>query len=207
MTDPIRPALRGRALLALACATIACRGTDRAPDPGTDRAVVSVVDSILPREEMLRRFTADLPRPTALEGGAPTRDALVASYVKALAAADTAAIRAITVTKAEFAWLYYPTTPQGLPPYDLTPQMLWFLTEGNGTKGLVRALRRYGGRPLDVAGYRCDPTPSREGENRVWGPCVLDVRAPGGKTLEVRLFSQILERGGRFKILNHGNKL
>jgi hypothetical protein len=40
----------------------------------------------------------------------------VTAWVKAMEAADTAALKRLLISRDEFAWLYYPTASQGLPP-------------------------------------------------------------------------------------------
>jgi hypothetical protein len=192
----------------VAAAGLAACGPAPADDWGhAGPAAGVVVDSAVPREQALRRFREGVPVATGLTGGAPSREALVRAFVRATEAADTAALRALALTRAEFAWLYYPTTPQGLPPYDLSPALLWFVTEGASSQGLGRLLAERAGRPLEYAGHACDPTPSVEGENRVWGPCVVRrLRAPGDTVAE-RLFGQILERGGRFKLVSLANRI
>ena len=85
-----------------------------------------MVDSILPREEALRRFREGLAPVDSLAGGVGSRDELVAAFVRAIAAADTAAIARMAVSRAEFAYLYYPTAVEGMPPYDLEPGLMWF---------------------------------------------------------------------------------
>jgi hypothetical protein len=180
------------------------------PDAGghpRTAAYAGVVDSVVPRDEALRRFRNGLGEPAGLDGAATSRDALVRAFVRAVEAGDTAAALALTLTQAEFGWLYYPTTPQGLPPYDVSPSLLWFLTRGGSDKGLRRLLDERGGRPLGYVGYRCDPTSSREGENTVWGPCVVRRLEAAGDTVEERLFGLILERAGRFKFVSLANKL
>lgn len=142
-----------------------------------------------------------------LEGGRESRDSLVAAYVKALGARDTAALAAMAVSRAEFAYLYYPTTPQGRPPYDLAPELMWFLLDQRSEQGLSRALKVYGGQDLTFLGYDCGTGESVEGENTVWGPCQVRFRRADGDTLTRRLFSQIMHRGGRYKFLNYSNKL
>lgn len=201
--------LRSTVTASLLAAVAACRPAT--PDAGGDTRTASyagVVDSVVPRDEALRRFRTGLGEPRDLDGSAArSRDALVRAFVRAVEAGDTAAARALTLTRAEFGWLYYPTTPQGLPPYDLSPSLLWFLTQGGTDKGLRRLLDERGGGPLRYAGYRCDPRSSREGENTLWGPCVVRrVQAPGD-TVEERLFGLILERAGRFKFVSLANKL
>lgn len=201
---PMRTHLVVRLLLA---AGLAACGPPPADEWGNAGPAPVVVDSALPRQQALRQFREGVPAPAALTGGARSRDALVRAFVRATEAGDTAALRALVLTRAEFAWLYYPTTPQGLPPYDLSPSLLWFLTEGASSQGLRRLLDERAGQSLGYVGHDCDPRPSREGENRVWGPCVVRrVRAPGDTVAE-RLFGQILERGGRFKLVSFANRI
>ena len=87
------------------------------------------------------------------------------------------------ISRDEFAWLYYPTAKQGLPPYDLSPSLMWFVLDGGSNKGEARLLQDRGGKPLHVVGYTCDPQSSAEGENTSWGPCTLKrVPAKGDTT-------------------------
>jgi hypothetical protein len=189
-------------LVALAGALGAC---DRAPRAAARPA--GVVDSVVPRTVALSRFRAGLDSVDALQGGAPSRDALVRAFVTALERSDTAAFQALLMSRAEFAWVYYPTNPQGLPPYDLSPELYWFLVDGRSRTGIARALEERGGRRLHVTGHTCDPTPSVEGRNRIYGPCVVRrVQAPGDTVAE-RLFGPIIERDGRFKFVSFANKL
>jgi hypothetical protein len=181
-----------------------CDGSDARAEPAS---AGRVVDSALPREEALRRFRERLPPVDSLAGGTNTRNELVAAYLRALAAADTAALARLAVTRAEFAWLYYPTTPMGRPPYDLEPGLMWFLHAQRSDRGISKALQLYGGRQMSLVDYDCGLEASHEGENTVYGPCTVRWRTADGDTLAVRLFNQILERDGRFKFLSYGNRL
>lgn len=204
----MRP-LRHPHVASLLAIVVACHPATSDAEPTARTATYAgVVDSALPRDERLRRFRVGLPEVRALDDAAATsRTALVHAFVRALETGDSARARALVLTRAEFGWLYYPTTPQGLPPYDLSPSVLWFLTEGGTVKGLRRLLEARAGRPLGHVGYRCDPDASREGVNRVWGPCLVRwLRAPGD-TVEERLFGLILEREGRFKFVSLANGL
>ena len=165
------------------------------------------MDSVVPRAVALERFRAGLDSLDTLAGGAPSRDALVRRFALALEGRDTAALRTMALTRQEFAWIYYPANPQGLPPYDLGPDLMWFMLVENSRKGLAHALEERGGRQLGFVGYSCDPRPSRERANTAWGPCVIRrVQAPGDTTAE-RLFGLIIERGGRFKFVSFANRL
>jgi hypothetical protein len=179
----------------------------REPPDRAATAAPTHVDSIVPQAVALARFRAGIDSIDALEGGSSSRDALVRRFVRALERRDTADLRAMALTRQEFAWVYYPTNPQGLPPYDLEPGLMWFMLEENSHKGLAHALEERGGRPHGFAGYACDPQASREGANTVWGPCVLRRVQVPGDTTEERLFGLILERGGEFKFVSYANRL
>jgi len=186
---------------ALSLAPVGCGGA------AGDTLKASVIDSVIPREEAIQRFQAGLERAEQLSGGADSREELVRSFIDALEARDTVVLVRLTMTRAEFAYLYYSTNPQSLPPYDLSPDLFWFLLESNGRKGLSHALEERGGTPLRYVDHRCAGEPSREGENTVWGPCLVRrVQAPGD-TITERLFGPIIERGGRYKFVSLTNKL
>lgn len=201
------------ALLLAACTTRESPAPSQAaPPPPRPRPLTEIVDSVRDPEteaELLKFQKASHPV-DSLAGAEPSRDALVQRFVAALETRDTATLRRMLVTRDEFAFLYYPTTPQGFPPYRLEAGLMWELLQKGNRGGLTKALRERGGKPLGVSGYECDPYPSEEGRNKVWGPCVL-LRKPlegeQGDTIRERLFSQVIERDGRWKFLNYGNKL
>jgi hypothetical protein len=179
---------------------------------GTVRRVASEqrpvrIDSVVPREVALRQFQEASRRVDALAGGARSRQALVRAYVRALERRDTTMLARLLLTRDEFAFLYYPTNAQGLPPYNLAPDLMWFMLSQGSEKGLARALQERGGSPLGYVGHRCDGNPSREGQNLVWGPCLVQRRLPDGLGGAERLFGLILERGGRYKFVSYANKL
>jgi hypothetical protein len=141
-----------------------------------------------------------------LSEGAPSRDELVRRWVKAIETTDTAELNRLLLSRAEFAWIYYPTNPQGLPPYDLSPQLLWFLTVENSNKGVNRILQDRGGRPMRFVNYRCDSKRSKEGDNEVVGPCLVRRLQATGDTVEERLFGLVIERRGRWKFVSYAGK-
>jgi len=165
------------------------------------------VDSILSRDEALRRFRQGLAPAEVLEGGQESRDRLVAGFLRALGKRDALALTTMAITRPEFAYLYYPTTPQSLPPYELEPGLMWYMLLQRSDRGLRRSLTLYGGRELLLLSYDCGKEESREGHNTISGPCVMRVRDERGRTVSLRLFSQIIERGGRYKFVSYANKL
>ena len=172
--------------------------------PPADRAAVraeEAVDSARSREEALAQFRTGLPEVTALDGGAESRDALFAAVVRGIETGDSTALASLVLSRAEYAWLYYPTSAQGLPPYDLAPGLYWFMLEGRNRQGISFLLRERAGKPLRVVGYECGPTVTTEGANHLHGPCVIRRLQAPGDTVTERFFSQIIERDGRFKVV------
>jgi hypothetical protein len=176
-------------------------------DVRTGTGAIRAVDSFIPRDSSIQHFQKGLEPVARLESGYGSRDSLVAAYVEALAQRDTAALAAMAVSRAEFAYLYYPTATEGFPPYELEPGLMWYLLQQRSERGIRRALAVYGGQRLKLLGHACGTGASQEGENTVAGPCVLHLRDRRGKEVSVRLLSQILEREGRYKILSYANKL
>lgn len=186
---------------ALATLTTACGGAEATPRTG------GVIDSVLPRDTAIARFQRVLPRVDSLSGGAHSRDELVRRFVAALETRDTASLGSLILNQPEFGWLYYPTHPERLPPYNLTPQLMWFILQGNSNKGYARLLTQRSGQSLGFVGHRCQADSSRQGENTVWGPCVVLRRVKSGEPVAERLFGQIVERGRRYKFVSYANKL
>jgi hypothetical protein len=173
----------------------------RRPRPGY------AVDSVLPPEEALRRFRAGLTPVARLAGGATSRDRLVAAFVRAVETRDTSALRGLEMSKAEFAYLLYPSSIYTRPPFQQQPEIVWMLQRANGGAGYRRLVERYAGRPLGYRGHRCDGEPEVRGENRIWGGCTLGYQRARGDTATGRLFGAILEREGRFKFVSYANDL
>jgi hypothetical protein len=166
----------------------------------------AVIDSALPIEEALRRFREGLAEPAGLRSGAPDRESLVRALVAALEVRDTAGLRALALDAEEFAWLYYPSSPMSRPPYQLAPDLMWMQLQGQSEKGASLLLSDRAGGPLGYVGHRCE-SGRAEGENRIFGHCVVRRVATQGDTVEERLFGLIVERAGIYKFVSYANKL
>lgn len=215
----LRRALAFLGASAVASVLVACTGGEAAPrdtksaiarvveDTSYKLAPGYVIDSLRPIDEDLSRFRAGLGAPaTRLEHGAPSLDALVHRFTRAVEASDTTALRALHVTRAEFAWLLYPESPFTHPPYRQPPDVAWMLQREGSVKGLTRLMRRRGGRPLRLAGWRCEPQPAHEGRNVIWRQCVLRTTGAAGAPATERLFGAVVARDGAFKIASYANQ-
>lgn len=194
-------AILATVILAAACNADASRGTADAPAGG-------VVDSALPIPELLARFraaTADTP--TTLSGGAKSPERLARALLAALGARDTAGVRALVMSRGEFAWLYYPHTKFTAPPYELGPDLVWIPLVAASDKGAGRLLSRFGGQALRIEALTCPDTVTTEGPNTIVSGC--SVRFAGGDSAarDLRIFSSLLSRDGRYKFLSYANDL
>lgn len=173
------------------------------PDIGTPR--LGIVDSMLSMDEAIRRFRADLPVVQKLEGGSASRDELIAAFVRAVEQNDTAVVRRLHISRAEYAYLYFPSSTYMNAPYRQPPAVAWFLNTENSDKGISRVMRRLGGHDLEWRGYSC-AREGREGENAFSRSCTLDYFDPREGTRVTRqLFGSILERDGQHKFLSYAN--
>ena len=156
-------------------------------------------------DSALTLFRSGLDPVAELHGGQPSIDALVTRFGDMVASRDTATMRTIVMTRREFAWLYYPTSPFVHPPTMQEPGLAWFLHLQHSQKGASRLLDRFGGRPMRIISNRCTD-PLRQGSNTLWSDCVQRIVVQGD-TVTTRLFAGVLERAGRFKIFSYSNDL
>jgi hypothetical protein len=204
--DELRAQLTMRRLAATAILAAACGGGDagrQAVAPAAAPAPPSVEVMV---DSMLRDFRRGLAEPAALDGGAKSRDGLVATYLDALVRRDTAALAGLTLTRAEFAYLFFPTTRLARPPYGMDPALLWMQLRANGEGDVRRALSYIRKQPQAYAGHHCPSEPAVEGRNRLDAGCVVVLHAARGADT-VSLFGTIVERDGRFKFLSYANRL
>ncbi len=167
---------------------------------------VQVVDSIFTPEVELARFRASLPgtAPTALSGGASSRVELIRRFVTAVETNDTLALNRLLLSKAEFAYFYFPASEYSRPPYRQKPGLVWFRMTESSQKGIGRVLARDGGKPLAATGHRCPTLGKPAGLIRLWNECRLFVRQDG-RTIERHLFGSIIERNGAYKFLTYAS--
>lgn len=166
-----------------------------------------VVDSVLPTAESLRRFRVGLPpAPASLRNAERSRDALVRRFAEAVTRGDTAALRAMALDRAEFAYLVYPESPYVRPPYAQAPGVVWMMLQQGSASGLRRLLRDRTERgEWRLLAHRCDAGPTIEGANRLWRNCRVQLARVSGDTAWARLFGVIVERDGRFKFASYAN--
>lgn len=166
-----------------------------------------VVDSAIAPEEALRRFRVGIDSVARLDSSAaPSRDALLRRFTSAVAARDTATLRRLAISPAEFAWLYYPSTQYLRPPYATAPDILWQLMHARSESGRRRLVARVGGAPIRLVRYSCEPQPKVEGDNLLFEQCSVSYeRAATDSVEQRRLFGSIIARDGRYKFVSYAN--
>jgi len=175
-------------------------GRSRAPlgDSALRATPGYVVDSILPPEEALRRFRTGLDSVTTLDG-APSREDLVRRFFAALDRRDARALRALAITKSEFAWVAYPGSRLSHPPYYQPPEIAWMLLQNSSSTGFGRLLERVAGGQMQFSSFTCDAA-EVDGRVVLYRNCQVRVSA-AGEFANRKLFGTIVEHAGRFKFL------
>jgi hypothetical protein len=192
-----------RSGLAVACAAAiglsACEGAPHAA--AADESTDALRDTSAAAR--LTSFRRSLPRVEALVHGASSVESTLRTVVAAAMASDTLALARLAVTRAEWAWLYYPESRFVRPPYASPPELQWSLTLAASEKGVGRLLRELGGRRVRIEAVWC-PAHTDQGASRLWRGCVVRY-AIDGALQERRLTGTLLERGGRVKVLSYAN--
>lgn len=179
-------------------ATLACgdaRGERDTPEAAHPPGYV--VDSILPPEEAMRRFRVGLARVEHLDG-ARSRDELVRRFMHAAGRQDSAALRALTLSRAEFAWLVFKESRLSRPPYRQSPDIAWLNLEMASESGLRRLLSRTPG--MQFLDYHCPDSVASEGRLRITTGCAVRVHEAGVER-DLRLFGRMVSLDGRWKIV------
>lgn len=197
------------AVLLLACSDASPRTAADSQAAHIDSVVAAggVVDSILPMEEQVRRFREGLEAPDTLRHAAPSREALVRQFLTAVSQSDTATLNALVLDRAEFAYLYYPSSAMSRPPYEAPPQLLWGQILASSNEGLPKVLARATGESIQPGALTCADSVSVEGENRLHQQCTMALRFGSGAPVTARWFGTIIERDGRFKFIGYANSL
>lgn len=192
--------IRRVTLLAAVAASSACSSSD------ARQTVSAPSDTLHTTEESLRRFREGLEPVERLSPEFQTREEVARAFVAAVAANDAITLSQTLMTRAEFAWLYYPENPISRAPYELPAGLAWFELQGNSLTGMRRTLSTYGGRRLAFRALECDRA-VLQGPNTLWNGCLVTVRLEDGDKVRLRMFGTILERGGAFKVATAANDL
>lgn len=201
-------------ILLLASGTaLGCRAADGPEASSSDAKAAYATDSsrgsdsVLSMDTLVRRFQAGMPRPDSLGGTASSPAALTGRYLDAVRRFDTTALRVMHISRAEYAYLYFPHSKMMKPPYELPPDAAWLLHTAESNKGIAAVMRRLGGHTLELEGVRCPGESFRDGPNIVWRNCLVRYREPGAAPVERPLFAAIIERDGRFKFFSYATSL
>ncbi len=228
--------LRIRSLALLASVMAAACGGDRAPDTtgrqpvpeGIDPRMVEwradgvliasqdslrktpgyVIDSVFTPEENLRRFQATVAGapPAAFTGGARSTDDLLRRYWALLSTGDTLAMRPLIVTRAEYAYLYFPESGEG--EAGIPPAIGWELLLAQTGRGLTRALGAAGRAPSSVVATVCSAVSQRAGRSTIYGPCGVVIVHPGSAARDtVWVVKTLIARDGVHKLMGLQNEL
>lgn len=162
-----------------------------------------IVDSILPPEEALRRFRAGVESVAVLDGPS-SRAELLRRVRYAITRSDTAALRALAVNRAEFAYLIYPQSRLSRPPFRQPPEIAWMMLQQASDGGLRKLLSR--APTMTPLAATCPDSAQVEGAMRTISGCSIRVQTPDN-VRDMRLFGRIVELRGRWKVVGYDGDL
>jgi len=134
-----------------------------------------------------------------LEPSFPTRDAVVETFLKALAARDVPALQSLAVGETEFRKYIWPSLPASAEQVGMPDDYVWRDTAMRNAGFLAQLLSDHGGFEYRLVAVSFAGDTTDYGPFRVHRKTSLDVRGPAGAET-LRLFGSMVESGGRWKI-------
>ena len=182
---------------------VACSNGPAPADTSGATPPSTVVDSILPPAEALRRFRVGTDS-VAMLAGLPSLRELLAEFRRAASADDTIALRGLAIDRGEFAWLVYPESRLSRPPYRQPPEIAWLVLRQASEGGLRKLLARRS--TMTLLDARCPDSAQVERRMRTISGCTVRVQTPDN-VRDVRLFGRVVELDGRWKIVGYDGDL
>ncbi len=145
---------------------------------------------------------SDLLRTRTLPGSEFSPETVAIGFLDALAREDADKIRAMAVSKEEFAHYVWPGLPASRPGTNLTLDYVWNSLQTRSESGLRHTLSTCKGRRLHLLELRFAGQTSDYGSAKVHRDTRLRVRDETGRELELDLFGSMLEVGGEYKIFS-----
>lgn len=136
----------------------------------------------------------------ALSHSKGSAEELAQAVLDGLETRDRAALEALLVTREEHRDLLWDELPERTY---MSFEVARELNERNTRKGLIRALDRYGGQAFELLGIEfTDPPEVYETFTWHFGPRLRVRRLSDGREGELPILDVVLERNGRWKLMN-----
>ena len=178
---------------------VACSDGEATTTSASPRS--GIVDSIVRHEVAMARFVEGLPVAHALAGGAADADELIERFLNAVSLRDSTALRQMLVTRAEYGFLFYPTSIYSRKPYGLPPDVAWMLSSETSEKGARRMISRLGGKRMTLESYDCLKS-EQQGDNNIRSGCAIRWSDESGARHIGALFRSLIIRDGHAKFLS-----
>jgi hypothetical protein len=144
------------------------------------------------------------PSPEALPGSAASLDALGEQALRALVSGDTAVLDSLRLSESEHNGIVYPELPAAA---SFPVEMAWENIERRNRRDLGRQLEWFAGREVAVEATSCPGEVLRYEGFEAWTDCRIDFRDSERGLLRVRLFDDVIVRGGGYKLVRYYDAL
>ena len=141
-------------------------------------------------------------RTRPLMNAQPSAQALGEAVVRAVAANDRGALRALAVDEQEFRQHVWPALPAARPERNLPFSYVWRDLQQKSGQSLGATLAALRGRPLTLVAIRFDGGTTAYSSYVVHRESVLTVRDAQGQT-DLRIFGSALEKDGVWKVFSY----
>lgn len=149
---------------------------------------------------LLVPITASACAENGLSDAYRSREALARAVLRAIADNDRDALHALRVTRDEHLELLWDELPESR---DTPFEFAWNLNQANSRKGLRNALARYGGTEFELAAIEfTEPPEVYDTFTLHFGTRLVVRRVRDGREGELPILDVILERNGRWKLMN-----
>ena len=147
------------------------------------------------------------PGELALQGSAPSVEALARDALRGLAAADTALLNALRLTESEHNEVVWPELPASAPEIGFPVDLAWRNIQLRNTAALSRIGAWYRSNPVRYQVTECKGETREFATFDVHTDCWVLFLTTRGELLEAQLFKDVLERDGGFKIFRYYDEL
>jgi hypothetical protein len=142
-----------------------------------------------------------LPDPLAGTRGSP--EAVAEAVLEAMAAGDTACLRALALTEEEFRGHVWPHLPVSRPEVNMPFDVMWGMLAQTSHGYLRQTLAAVDGDRLVLRSLRFAGASSTYGQVRVHRDAELVVAGRDGDERIVRVFGALVEQEGRWKVFSY----
>lgn len=201
-------ATRRAVVLVLAAGLVVAAGCDR--QPATERLQQEQLGKLAAYQLTARKtrpeVNLDPVRPVGEAPGLANTHAsvedLARAFLEGLERDNFDAVRALGLTREEFAWHVWPELPSSIPERNLSLDWVWGDMNGKSLRSLRRTVAAWGGRELELVRVEFAGETTGYHTFAVHRDARLVVQDEEGRVGRLDLFGSVMEKDGRYRLFS-----